>query len=148
MTPCDRRAFVRAAAGALSATTLAPLLGGCAALAARVVPTTDGRLQLSLRHYPELAASGGSLKVRPDGAETPVYVLALDGGEYVALSPVCTHLGCIVELQGSRIVGPCHGSTFDRAGGVLQGPASEPLERYPVELSADGVLTVDLRAAA
>lgn len=143
---CDRRGFVRTTAGALSATTLFPLLNACAALVARVVPTTNGRLELALAHYPELATPGGSLKVRPDGAETPIYILALDRGEFVALSPVCTHLGCIVELQGTRIVCPCHGSTFDRAGEVLQGPASDPLDRYPLTVSSDGVITIDVRA--
>lgn len=145
MTPCDRRGFVRSTAGVLSATTLAPFLGACAALAARVVPTTDGRLQLALAHYPELAMPGGALKVRPDGVETPIFVLAQEGGAFVALSPLCTHLGCVVELQGSRIVCPCHGSTFDRAGVVLQGPASDPLERYPLTVSSDGVITIDVR---
>jgi cytochrome b6-f complex iron-sulfur subunit len=148
MTPCDRRDFVRTAAGALSAAALAPLLGACAALTARVVPTREGRLELALAHYPELAAPGGALKVRPDGAETPIFVLAQEGGEFLALSPLCTHLGCVVELQGTRIVCPCHGSTFDRAGAVLQGPASDPLERYPLTVSSDGVITIDVRGHA
>ena len=74
--------------------------------------------------------------------------LALGEGAFAAVSPICTHLGCTVDIQGERLVCPCHGSTYDRVGKVLQGPAQQPLARYRTALSADGVLTVDLRARA
>lgn len=147
MNEIGRRAFVRRAAGAASFSPLAMLLAGCAALAARVVPVTEGRLQLALTHYPELETVGGSLKLAPAGFDTPVYVLTLGRGQYAALSPICTHLGCTVEIQGSRIVCPCHGSTYDREGRVLQGPAERSLTRFPTTIE-DGVLMVDLRVRA
>lgn len=147
MSQIDRRDFMRRATGALAATPLAALLAGCAALAARVVPVSEGKLHLALTHYPELETIGGALKLAPAGFETPVYVLTLARGQHAALSPICTHLGCTVEIQGSRIVCPCHGSTYDREGRVLQGPAERALTRYPATLS-DGVLVIDLRARA
>jgi len=51
-------------------------------------------------------------------------------GEVHAVSAVCTHLGCIVEWNGSEETWdcPCHGSRFDHAGGVIQGPATGDLE--------------------
>jgi len=50
-------------------------------------------------------------------------------GEAHAVSAVCTHLGCIVEWNGAEQTWdcPCHGSRFDHAGGVIQGPATEDL---------------------
>lgn len=140
-----RRDFVRQAGGVLAGSSLASLIAGCASLAARVVPVADGRLHLSLRQYPELDAPGGALKLAPVGMPHQVYLLVLDGGEFAALSPICTHRGCTVEVQGARIVCPCHGSTYDRQGRVLQGPAERALQRYPTTVDTDGVLTIDLR---
>ena len=51
-------------------------------------------------------------------------------GEIHAVSAVCTHLGCIVEWNGTEETWdcPCHGSRFDHGGAVLQGPATDDLE--------------------
>ena len=53
-----------------------------------------------------------------------------DAGELRALSPTCTHLGCVVEFnQAERTWDcPCHGSRFDTGGAVIRGPARKPLE--------------------
>ncbi|WP_026841271.1 QcrA and Rieske domain-containing protein [Citrifermentans bremense] len=64
-------------------------------------------------------------------------VALLRRGEKVyALDLVCTHLGCTVNVTPAGLVCPCHGSSFDREGKVLEGPADRPLKRYAVE--ADG----------
>lgn len=144
----DRREFVGACASACACALLAVVAGGCASLVARPVATVDGRIELPLVHYPELTEAGGSLRVLPDGQAEPVYVLADGDGGFTALSPVCTHLGCTVEIEGARLVCPCHGSTYDRAGAVLQGPAERALARYRTHLSPGGVLTIDLRSRA
>jgi cytochrome b6-f complex iron-sulfur subunit len=143
----DRREFVGACA-ACACALVGLALGGCASLVARPVTPVDGRIELALAHYPELTEQGGSLKVLPDGQADPVYVLAQGDGGFAALSPICTHLGCTVEIEGERLVCPCHGSTYDRLGAVLQGPAQLPLARYRTHLSPDGVLTIDLRSRA
>lgn len=149
MSGVDRRGFVRQAAGSLLAgVPLATLLAGCAGLVARSVPVSGGKVHLALAHFPELAEAGGSAKLMPAGRSTPVYVMTVERDRWVALSPICTHLGCTVEIQGTRIVCPCHGSTYDREGRVLQGPAERALARYPVSVSTDGVLTIDLEGGA
>jgi nitrite reductase/ring-hydroxylating ferredoxin subunit len=141
----DRREFVERSVAAMLG---ASLLSACASLVTRTVTPIDGALRLALAHYPELTADGGSLKVLPKGAPDPIYVLALGNRRYAALSPICTHLGCTVEIEEGRLVCPCHGSNYDREGRVLRGPAERPLGRYRAELTSDDVLVIDLRTAA
>jgi cytochrome b6-f complex iron-sulfur subunit len=60
-----------------------------------------------------------------------------------ALSALCPHLGCVVTPRGSGFRCPCHGSTFDAHGAVLQGPAPRPLSWLRVGVAPDGQITVD-----
>jgi nitrite reductase/ring-hydroxylating ferredoxin subunit len=143
--PCiGRRAFVERSLGAVLGTSL---LTACASLVTRTVTPVDGTLRLALAHYPELTADGGSLKVIPKGSADPIYVLALGGRRYAAVSPICTHLGCTVEIEQARLVCPCHGSTYDREGKVVRGPAEKALTSYRTALSSDDVIVIDLRPA-
>ncbi|UOE48800.1 FAD-dependent oxidoreductase [Mucilaginibacter sp. SMC90] len=50
-------------------------------------------------------------------------------GTIHALSPVCTHMACIVNWNGEEKSWdcPCHGARFDVDGKVLTGPATRPL---------------------
>lgn len=64
-----------------------------------------------------------------------------NGGEYIAYSLTCTHLGCVVEEdEGEGFVCPCHGSRYDRDGLVLAGPAKKPLRLLRVEVTEDNTL--------
>jgi Rieske Fe-S protein len=133
---CDRREFVRSGAAALAVV----MLPGCASLVTRQVPLENGRIRLFLRQHPELAEPRGSLRLMPIGWEDPVYLLVLDGGGFAALSSICTHRGCTVDLGGQGLACPCHGSQYDREGNVTRGPASRALTRYPVRASGDELI--------
>jgi cytochrome b6-f complex iron-sulfur subunit len=66
------------------------------------------------------------------------------GSEIVALSTICTHLGCTpnwLESEG-KFKCPCHGSGFMRDGTNFEGPAPRPLERYKISSEA-GQIVVD-----
>jgi Rieske Fe-S protein len=140
----DRREFVAVCAGG----GLGLFLTGCVSLVTHPVPVSGGRVRLSLASYPELSKPDGAIRVLPDGRSEPIYVLVLavlagQPNGYAALSPICTHRGCTVDVHGSRLVCPCHGSTYDREGNVLRGPAQRALARYPVTREADS-LVIDL----
>ena len=51
-------------------------------------------------------------------------------GAIYRLSPVCPHLGCLVQWNASEATWdcPCHGSRFDKLGKVINGPANRDLE--------------------
>lgn len=65
-------------------------------------------------------------------------VLIHDRDGYLALSLICTHLGCTVEGRDGGYECPCHGSKYDREGYVLRGPSSTRLKRLRVETNEAG----------
>jgi Rieske Fe-S protein len=120
---------------------------GCASLATHPVTALNGVVRLSLADHPDLARPRGSIRILPTGERDPLYVLALGDNQFAAVSPVCTHRGCTVELQDEHLVCPCHGSTYDRSGAVLRGPAEQPLRRFRVRMES-GVIEIILREPA
>ena len=69
----------------------------------------------------------------------PAVLLQNKAGEYLALSAVCTHLGCVVQWQVEKgeFLCPCHGGRFAPTGSVLGGPPPRPLESLPVTVDGD-----------
>jgi Rieske Fe-S protein len=61
------------------------------------------------------------------------------------LSAVCTHLGCTIKKTEQGFDCPCHGSHFDKMGQACSGPASRPLDRLKVNITNQGLITVDLK---
>jgi cytochrome b6-f complex iron-sulfur subunit len=88
--------------------------------------------------YGALTAAGGSMVIDE-------IIIVNTGDGFVALSSVCTHLGCQVTYNQSsgNLPCPCHGSVFSITGSVLNGPASSPLEQYNVTQEGD-ILTIAL----
>ena len=68
----------------------------------------------------------------------PLIIVNRRGSGFIALSRVCTHLGCLVGYDSfnSKLVCPCHAGEFDLEGNVLTGPATKSLQRYPLKISA------------
>jgi ubiquinol-cytochrome c reductase iron-sulfur subunit len=64
---------------------------------------------------------------------------------WLVLVGICTHLGCIPKGQGMGDARgdfggwfcPCHGSHYDTAGRIRQGPAPRNLEVPPYEFLSD-----------
>ncbi len=71
-----------------------------------------------------------------DEQELSVYLLTEDGRDYVAMSNICTHLGCRVRWiddQGQFFC-PCHNAIFAKDGSVIEGPPPRPLDRFEVKV--------------
>jgi cytochrome b6-f complex iron-sulfur subunit len=75
------------------------------------------------------------------------WIINLQPGQnrLVAVSIICTHLGCIPSwLPGDRkFKCPCHGSGFYIDGVNFEGPAPRPLERFAITRDAEGYIVVD-----
>lgn len=76
-------------------------------------------------------ADGEGVVVRVDGQPLAV---SRQGGRMHSVSAVCTHLGCLVGWNRAEQSWdcPCHGSRFDPAGTVIQGPATSDLRARPL----------------
>ena len=76
-------------------------------------------------------------------AGTTAVLVRKQGGDLVALSAVCTHLGCIVQWEKEKqdFICPCHAGRYTVDGTVISGPPPKPLAKLPFSV-ADGVITV------
>ena len=95
---------------------------------------------LPLARAKNLKKVGGSAVLKIKG-RTLLFVR--DSEETVrAFDAVCTHAQCVVEYnkRRQRIECPCHGSTFDMAGEVLQGPAEGALTRIEARLAGEKIV--------
>jgi cytochrome b6-f complex iron-sulfur subunit len=73
---------------------------------------------------------------------TPTIIINLPDKGFVALSRVCTHLGCLVEYDKmkNKLICPCHGALFDLEGKVISGPPPRPLSKFPIKVENDSIL--------
>ncbi|MDH3876381.1 MAG: ubiquinol-cytochrome c reductase iron-sulfur subunit [Desulfobacterales bacterium] len=74
------------------------------------------------------------------------YLARLEDGGFLALSRTCTHLGCSVPWMEKemKFACPCHGSTFDITGNVIEAPAPRALDIYPIT-TENNIIKVDAR---
>lgn len=93
--------------------------------------------------------TAGAVDDFPANSVTPFnqarfYLSRLADGGFLALYRKCTHLGCSVpwEQPDNQFLCPCHASTFDARGDVLNPPAPRALDLFPVIIE-DGLVKVD-----
>lgn len=73
--------------------------------------------------------------------ELDVYVLTENGRDYIALSNVCTHLGCHIRWisEKDQFFCPCHNGVFDKEGKVVSGPPPRSLDRFTTKVEKDQI---------
>ena len=64
-----------------------------------------------------------------------------------ALSVICPHLGCGIELSpdAHQFACPCHDSSFDLTGKRVGGPSPRPMDELEAEVGAGGEVSVSFR---
>lgn len=66
-----------------------------------------------------------------------------ESGEWLIMTGVCTHLGCVPIGEAGDFGGwfcPCHGSHYDTAGRIRKGPAPENLPIPVMSLVSENVV--------
>ena len=75
--------------------------------------------------------------------ELSVFVSTDNGSEFIALSNICTHLGCRVRWveEQEGFFCPCHNAIFGPDGSVQTGPPPRPLDRFETKVE-DGQIFI------
>jgi cytochrome b6-f complex iron-sulfur subunit len=135
----DRRAFVRTIT--LASTSLAGLGSvRCGNGENPTGPLSPPRGEPRTIRLPLMAV--GETSAVFDG-DLPLAVTRLAEDSVVAVSRICTHMGCTVLVPGSgssTLDCPCHGSRFTTSGQVVHGPAAVPLPSFPARIEGTQVV--------
>ena len=86
------------------------------------------------------------IRAHDESVDGPIPKGIPGGGQFIAISTRCMHLGCPVRyVQASqRFICPCHGGVYDFQGIVVGGPPVRPLDRFYTRIRA-GVVEVGPR---
>lgn len=118
---------------ALQAFIALPIVAGCGT----TLRTITAKQSANVLSFPA-SELDDSLLVRSQGSGHPIYVFR-EGKMLRAVLGECTHKGCDLNLEGSALVCPCHGSEFDKNGAVLNGPATKALRAFHIEESGNEI---------
>jgi cytochrome b6-f complex iron-sulfur subunit len=112
-----------------------------AAQSAKAVLKRSGEVvTIKLSENPDIAAVGGHINITDD-----IMLIRMDESKFLAISTICRHKGCTVELEGDKFVCPCHGSEYTITGKVTQGPAKANLITYETAFDSEkGTITINL----
>jgi Rieske Fe-S protein len=72
------------------------------------------------------------MRAHNESVDGPVDKSIPGGGQFIAISTRCMHLGCPVRYvdASQRFICPCHGGVYDFRGVVSGGPPVRPLDHF------------------
>jgi Rieske Fe-S protein len=103
-------------------------------------PAVEGLITMRLSEFPQLQGVGTGLVGRAAGVSDPIGIVHDEATGFFAVVATCTHMACPLRINtlNATLDCSCHGSSFELDGRVINGPATEPLRKLPVEF--DGQL--------
>lgn len=133
----ERRSFLKILASLLGATAL----GAFAYPLVRFLLPVESAARFKSLKVPESEVPLGGFKDLMIGT-TPAIIVHTKEKGFIALSRVCTHLGCLVTYYPEKLefICPCHAGTFDLEGNVISGPPPKPLPRFSVKVEGNNLV--------
>ena len=127
----QRRSFLKLLASLLGATAL----GAFVYPLFRFLLPVETAARFKSLEVPESAVPLDGFKDLLIG-ETPAIIVHTKEKGFIALSRVCTHLGCLVNYYPEKqlFICPCHAGVYDLEGNVVSGPPPRPLPKYSVRV--------------
>jgi Rieske Fe-S protein len=144
-----RRDFlISSCTACVSVSALAGLLGSC-----KSAQFVNGRLNKDglLVEKDDFRIKGNNkndyrlyIVVRHGELKFPVCIYRFSDTDYTAIWMQCAHQGAELQVAGSYLQCPAHGSEYNNRGHVTNGPAERDLRTFPVTVN-DNQLFIDLR---
>jgi cytochrome b6-f complex iron-sulfur subunit len=141
--PSRREFVVTSGAAAVAAATGCGGRGSPTTPTPAVTPTpgatpSPNELRVPLPAVGQTVAATGQLLT-----PLPLAITRLTDTRMAAVSRICTHEGCTVNLPVASLLTldcPCHGSRFQVTGQVVNGPAARPLASFPTVIDGNQVV--------
>lgn len=121
----------------------ATFAAGCSSMQDVGVLSTNKERVVNAGPVSNYAADGVYAAFRSQG-----FFIVRRGEKLFALASICTHKRCKLDVERNRsFYCPCHGSTFDPNGHVIEGPARRDLPVFATSANENGQLLVTIPPA-
>ena len=138
----SRREFIRGMAGATTALCcgigITTFFESCASVAQLQLPIIDNSIKLETSIFEDK----DFVVIKNDRLPAPIYIHKEDDN-YLASLMLCTHRQCELNVTGTFLSCPCHGSEFSNKGKLLKGPADKDLQHFKLKVEAS-TIKIDL----
>jgi Rieske Fe-S protein len=131
----ERKEFIKtcgfACLGGLAISALLESCGGTKAIEGTI---SASNLVVPVSSFVQKDKYNKYVVVHHEKLKYPICVYRFNETEYVALLMRCTHQGAELQVFGTKLQCPAHGSEFDNKGIVQNGPAEANLRTFPVTI--------------
>lgn len=137
----ERRKFIKTSCIAcLGGFSIAALAESCTVSKQYSAAISGSDMIVPLKQFEN---TGGGFKqyvvVQNDALKYPVCIYRFSEKEYKALWMSCPHQGAELQVFGSKLQCPAHGSEFDNTGKVTNAPATENLRSFPLTIENENL---------
>lgn len=136
----DRKEFIKTCGYAcLGMLAFGPLLQSCTPTKHITANIIDDSLVLPISNFIKNDTYLKYVIVRNENLQFPIYVFRFTEKKYTALYLQCSHQGNELNAYGEKLVCSAHGSEFDNKGIPTNGPATEPLRSFPIQIDQENI---------